>query len=109
MKQSLFVFSLGFLTATLLAVALNYHVVLFPKNEVAFQRKSELTFADSFVDVREWGPVEYVKNPRIAAIAIKRGHMNLIKEGEEASKELVEKGKKAMADTLDKLSAQLKE
>jgi hypothetical protein len=64
-------FSFGAMVAGALFLALNYHFIFTSKDGVIIERKSELGFTDTFVNARNWGPLDYANNPRIGFIIIK--------------------------------------
>lgn len=114
MKKLIVVFLLGIGCAAGLFGALNYHFIRTPK-QLVVERKSELTFADTYVDTREWGPVAYMKNPRIAKALARHGMKDLLGDSKDASekaekeaKRLIEDGQKALGDALEEAGKKLK-
>jgi hypothetical protein len=58
--------------------ALSYHVVL-TRDGLVFERKDELTFEDTFADARHWGPIDWIKHPRVAKALLRHGGSGLSK------------------------------
>lgn len=60
---------MGLLTVLGVGVAvwfLGTHTVIFTDDGVKMSSKGRFGFDDLFVDVRDWSPLEYARNPRIA-------------------------------------------
>ena len=115
MKKVLVLFGLGFAVAATLFASLSYHFILTSKRLVV-ERKSELSFKNTFVDTRDWGFTDYLKNPEIGAIVAGRGlkgafggSRSAADEAKEASKEVLEKSKKALDDGLEQVQKKLRE
>ncbi|MBI5547742.1 MAG: hypothetical protein HY901_27995 [Deltaproteobacteria bacterium] len=105
MKKVLVTFVLGFAIAGGLFAALSYHFVLTDK-ELVVERKGKLGFAETFVDARGWGLMDYLKNPSVAAILAKHGIKGLAESsGSQAdkAKDALEKLRKGMEETAEKI------
>ncbi|MGC4123273.1 MAG: hypothetical protein QM765_53640 [Myxococcales bacterium] len=97
------VFGLGFLVAGGLFAATSLHLIRTPQR-LLLARKSRLGFHETYVDVRSWGAMEYVKNPAIAAILAKHGIAAALGVPQTPS----ERGKKALDDGLEKIQQKLR-
>ncbi|MGI5861632.1 MAG: hypothetical protein ACOX6T_06180 [Myxococcales bacterium] len=114
MKKILSVFVIGFACAAGLFGALNYHLIL-TSQKLVIERKSELSFKDTFVDTREWGPIDYLKKPRIANALARNGLKDLLGESksvtetaEKDAKRIIKEGQKALGDALEEAGKKLK-
>ncbi|MGC4115475.1 MAG: hypothetical protein QM765_12900 [Myxococcales bacterium] len=111
MKKILVTFLLGFACCAGLFAALSYHFILVSSQTLPLvEKKSELTFKDTFVDTRSWGIGDWFKNPGIGAIVAKHGIKNAF-DSDKVSKEakdVVEKGKKAVDEGLEKMQEGLR-
>jgi len=102
MKKLLVAFLLG---AGLFA-ALSYHVILTSGDQpLVIERKGEMGFAETFVDTRGWGPIDWLNHPRVLTIVTKHGiQSRLDSDGaSKAAKDAVEKLRKAIDEGLDKV------
>jgi hypothetical protein len=114
MKRFLTIFLLGFAVAGGLFAAFNYHFIRTSKGLVV-ERKSEAGFADTFADTREWGPIDYLKNPTVARALMRSGMKELTSESEKAADKaakeagrLLDESQKAVGEALEKAGKQLK-
>lgn len=107
MKKILTIFLLGFGAAGGLFASLNYHFILTDKKLVV-ERKSELTFEDTFVDTRDWGIGDYLKHPRIASVLATRGIRSAFGGADGAAEDAVKKTRKALDQGLEKVQEQLR-
>ena len=84
------------LVAAALYGALSYHVIL-TRDGLVFEHKEELMFDDTFADTRHWGPVDWLKHPRVAKALARRNSLDLSKVAgdaiEKAGQELEKLGK----------------
>lgn len=109
MKKILAVFLLGFLAAGGLFASLSYHFIRTEKQFLVVERKSELTFEDTFIDAREWGLGDYFKHPRIAGILAGRGLKSAFGGADGAADKAVKETKKALDQGLEKVQEKLRE
>ncbi len=76
--------------------ALRYHVIL-TRDGLVVERKEALGFDETFTDTRHWGPVDWLKHPRVAKALARRGTIDLSKSAgdaiEKAGQELEKLGK----------------
>ncbi|HEY3450358.1 MAG TPA: hypothetical protein VGK67_28650 [Myxococcales bacterium] len=100
---TILVFGFGFLAAGGLFAALAFHFLRTPTGLV-LARKARLGFQDTYVDVRGWGAVDYLKNPGLAAILAKRGVASALGVPQTPT----EKGKKALDEGLEKIQQKLR-
>lgn len=114
MKKILTIFLLGFLCAAGLFGGLNHHFIRTSKGLV-IERKSELGFADTYVDTRSWGPIDYLKNPKVTKALMRGGFKDVSSEGEDAAGEaakeagrLLDESQKALGDALEQAGKKLK-
>ncbi|HCF60320.1 MAG TPA: hypothetical protein DFS52_20265 [Myxococcales bacterium] len=114
MKKILSIFVIGFACAAGLFGALNYHFIRTSK-KLVIERKAEMGFKDTFVDTREWGPIDYLKNPGVANVLARGGLKDLLGDSKDASKKaekeakrLIDEGQKAIGDALEEAGKKLK-
>jgi hypothetical protein len=108
MKKILTVFVLGFAIAGGLAFAANYTLIRSSDGWFA-ERKSEMTLSEAYVDTTQWGAVDFLKHPKIAAALAGRGFKKAFKDDSgSATKDAVEKGRKAIADGMEKAAEAIK-
>jgi hypothetical protein len=83
-------------TAGLLLGVLNATVIRHDDGFGAI-RKSEMTFADSYLDIRDWGPVDYAKHPAVAKYVVVNG----LNEAGEKGKTIMQRATVDAKETLD--------
>ncbi|HEY3446932.1 MAG TPA: hypothetical protein VGK67_11235 [Myxococcales bacterium] len=111
MKKILVTFLLGFACCAGLFATLSYHFIRVSSQTLPLvEKKSELSFKDTFVDTRGWGIGDWFKNPRIGALVAKNGIKSAFDTdaASKDAKEAVEKSKKAIDDGLEKVQEGLR-
>lgn len=99
-------FLLGFLVCAGLGFgALKLHFIQTRKGFVIWP-KTDLTLEDTYADTRNWGPVQYLKHPRIALALLERKKAfskDHYKEMERSFKKNRKEFEKSLEKELDKL------
>ena len=72
------IFIVLFIVLGSITLLLNIHIVKTDK-EIVTLWKDKLTFEDTFVDVRDWGPLDYVRHPGISKGLMKKGYDEIVK------------------------------
>lgn len=111
MKKIVVTFLLGFACCAGLFAALGYHFILVSSQTLPLvEKKSELSFKDTFVDTRSWGVGDWFKNPGIGVIVAKHGIKSAFDTDKVSNdaKDAVEAGKKALDQSLEKVQEGLK-
>ena len=111
MKKLLVTFLFGFACCAGLFASLNYHFILTSGDpKLIVESKSQLGFADTFVDTRQWGLGDWLKNPRIGGLVAKHGLKSLFKTDDVSkdAKDALEKGRKALDEGLEKIQEKVR-
>ncbi len=112
MKKILSVFVLGVGLTAVAGVAANYTLIR-SNDGMFFERKSKMGFEDVYYDTRDWGAMEMLKHPDIAAAVAGHGIKKAFSSEESSSvshkaKGAIDKSRKAAAEGLEKAAEAIK-
>ncbi len=65
--------------AGLCLFALNYHIVR-GQDDTVVVPKSDMTFKNTYVDIRDWSPVDFTEHADVTKALIENGHQALVSE-----------------------------
>ena len=72
MKKPILIILVIAVLAGALFFSLGFHVIVTSQKTLVVGKET-LSFKDSFVDVREWASVDYLRHPRVTNILVKEG------------------------------------
>jgi hypothetical protein len=87
MKKRIGVFLAGAVCANAIFAALAWHVIL-AADGIVVERKATLSLADTVVDTRGWGLLDYGTHPRIGAVLAARRARGVFVSGSDAGKKV---------------------
>ncbi len=96
MKRNITVALVAFACGTLFG-ALNYSIIV-GDNGIGFMPKSAMTLSGSFYDTRDWGPMDWLQHPDVAAWKAKKKFQKIASAAKELKEDIKEGAKKAYED-----------
>ena len=103
MRFAVFFFVLGFVGTAIAFWYFGTHTLIRTQDDFFWASHPEFTFEQCYLDVREWGPSDFLANPEITRVLVEHGYDQTLESAKKAGKEVKEEIQRGLEDLSKRL------